>query len=227
VKLLIEFASCRGHLPHILPEVPAEFWQDGRIIIECTDRFNAPTLGEPIFPKGLYCRGFQNIFLPKAIAAPQGVEGQPVPDWPQFVEQLRTWCLDAFLHSYAAPDKLEAVALYNRGAISFETLADEIRIEPYIFNKVLPWLKEDVAPRFDPSEGKHEIIDTTDAADFDPSKLAKRKWVMEPIAHRKLMTLLIATGGSGKSIFAQQLGIAVSLGIDFGPFKSLTSPDVV
>ena len=65
------------------------------------------------------------------------------------------------------------------------------------------------------------------ASDYDEANLPKREWIVDGLVHRKLMSLLIASGGSGKSTFLQQIGMAVAAGRDFGPFRTLQRANVL
>lgn len=69
--------------------------------------------------------------------------------------------------------------------------------------------------------------DIQEAGDYDEALLPKREWIMDGLVHRKLMSLLVASGGVGKSTFLQQIGMAVAAGRDFGPFKTLQRTNVL
>ncbi len=212
----------------ILSAIPAEYRSDAGFVVTVVDP-DAKPVGM-IFPAPFCFRN--DMFGPKAhlCETPPVQEVPVIADWDAFREQLRGWLFDAMLQSYAPPDgepsHAEALARFNAGAITFEAFASAVGMGDEWFNCNRMLLPDGGAttpsrkiadPDPDPTP---KAVPPTNASDFDETELGKRAWIMEPLAHRKLMTLLIATGGSGKSTLVQQLGVAVAMGLDFGPFKA-------
>ncbi|PPD29025.1 MAG: hypothetical protein CTY20_07925 [Hyphomicrobium sp.] len=205
--------------------IPAEYLHDSNIVAD---------LGDFAIEQGMIFRA--PFCFRKGMVAPRAaiceatptMEAPLVADWQAFRNQLRGWLLDATLSSYAPPDgepaHVDALARYNAGEITFAEFGDVVGMSDtsYGCNRLLlPEGSGGAPPRVVPEpDPTPKALPPTDACDFDETELGKRAWIMEPLVHRKLMTLLVATGGSGKSTFAQQIGVAVALGLDFGPFKA-------
>lgn len=61
-----------------------------------------------------------------------------------------------------------------------------------------------------------DTISTVDAFDFDESKIPTRPWMIPGVMLRGYTHILVAPGGSGKSLFTLQLAIAMATGMQWG-----------
>lgn len=63
------------------------------------------------------------------------------------------------------------------------------------------------------------LITAVDAFDFDPTKIPVRPWLVPGLLIRKATHVLVAPGGSGKSLFNLQQAIMLATGMQWGEWK--------
>jgi len=82
-------------------------------------------------------------------------------------------------------------------------------IAPKVWTTSEPGEKEIITPPF-------PILQ---ALDFTDAEIPPRPWIVPGLLMRGAMTLLVGTGGAGKSLFSLQISLAISAGQDFGGFS--------
>ena len=233
-KYVISFPEAypKGHRRPVrerLPGISDSYWLGDNIVVEAN-------LALPddarLFPKALYLKNlvcFHPLCAELKTPCPDDFDPMFIADrddWDDLLEEIRMACFAAFIDSYTtAENKDEGLRLKN-GEGDFKKFAKLAGLTYETFNRARLWLPDGGkgVPEMAPPRGPNDL---QIASDYDEANLPKREWIVDGLVHRKLMSLLIASGGSGKSTFLQQIGMAVAAGRDFGPFRTLKRANVL
>lgn len=219
----------RESLKQRLPSIPEAYWLGDEIVFEF---LRGLPVGQRLFAKPLYLKKLV-VFDPWVEELKERCPDEFTPmfledreEWAELRENIRTACFSAFLDDFTTDANAAEALLLKEGRGDFANFAKLGNMPFETFNCARHWLPDggksvpEMAPPRRPD-------DLQVAGDYDEAKLPKREWIMEGLVHRKLMSLLIAAGGAGKSTFLQQIGMAVAAGRDFGPFKTLQRTNVL
>ena len=213
--------TVREPLKQRLPGIPDAYWLGDDIVVECLRGLPAGTIfARPLYLKNLI--GFHPWVDELKERCPDEFTLMFVEDrddWADLREKIRKACLSAFLDDYTIDANAAEALLLKDGNGDFAKFAKLCEMPLQTFNCARHWLPDGgkSVPEMAPPRGPNDL---QLASDYDEFNLPKREWIMEGLVHRKLMSLLIASGGAGKSTFLQQIGIAVAAGRDFGPFEN-------
>jgi hypothetical protein len=212
-----------------LPGIPDDYWLGDEIVVEVD---LALPDGERLFPDGLFLKS--NVsYHPNLTyfrkSCPDDFNPMFIADrdeWDDLREEIRRACFAAFIDSYTTAENMEEALRLKNGEGDFTKFAKLAGLTYERFNRARLWLPDGGkgVPEMAPPRGPDDL---QIASDYDEANLPKREWIVEGLVHRKLMSLLIASGGSGKSTFLQQIGMAVAAGRDFGPFRTLKRANVL
>lgn len=212
-----------------LRDIPDEYWLGDKIVVESL----APLPDDQrVFSKPLYMKNATS-FHP---IVSEFIGGRPDNFTPVFLEDREDWaelrdlirrsCFALFVDGYTNEQNSAEATLLKDGKGDFVQFSKLVGMGYETFNGARHWLPDGgrSIPEMAPPRAPNDI---QEAGDYDEALLPKREWIMDGLVHRKLMSLLVASGGVGKSTFLQQIGMAVAAGRDFGPFKTLQRTNVL
>ncbi len=140
--------------------------------------------------------------------------------------------LNAFIISFTPYDDPSLTALSvdacNRPFEKFAHFCTQAKVPDHLYNdalKFFPYISHPRPPRRLPSSTFLPIDIPDDAkgllmaSAIDEALVEERPIIMHGVATRKMVTLIIGVGHSGKSTHAMGIGAAIALDVDYGPYR--------